>query len=450
MAIVAVACGSDSKASVTSAAPAASGAPASAAPADTNAPDATTGASATTAAGGTAACGAVGDKGAIEVFLIPSPSSTSIQSFIPAFEKQTCVKVNFSETPYGEAHQKQLLAYQQGDGQFDVAQFDNTFLAPFGAAKAMTPLDDFLSKSTEYDIADFSKGQQDYGKYDGKTLGLTLSTEPMIQWYRTDIYDALGLKPATTWDQYLANAKAVKESGKGDGVLMGFGPNVSWWFMTLVWSFGGHLYDDSLKPTVNTPEAVKATEYLKSLLQYAPEGAISANGDDVMFKFLGQDIGAVLNYSGYFGATLDPAANKYQGKIGTAPMPKGTADITHLAGWNIGIPADSKNKDNAWKFLEFVLGKSNAKAYLASGAAAIGRTSITSDTALVDKQPYLQLLTIPASSRIERYPQLKVWPEMDTTITQALTAILSNQTEVQSGLDKLNADLGPILAGEKG
>ena len=39
---------------------------------------------------------------------------------------------------------------------------------------------------------------------------------------------------------------------------------------------------------------------------------------------------------------------------------------------------------------------------------------------------------------------------MDVAITQAITAILSDQTGVQPGLDKLNDDLGPILAAEKG
>jgi len=228
------------------------------------------------------------------VFLIPSPSSTAIQSFIPAFEKKTGIKVNFSETPYGEAHQKELLSYQQKAGAYDVAQFDNTYLAAFGAAKVMTPLDDYLSKSTEYDIADFSKGQQDYGKHKGATLGLTLSTEPMIQWYRTDIYDALGLKPATTWDEFYANAKAVEDAKKGDGAIIGFGAGMDWWWMTLVWSFGGHLYDDKLKPTVDTPEAKTATDYMNSLLPLAPKGAITASGDDVTAKFLAQDIGAKL------------------------------------------------------------------------------------------------------------------------------------------------------------
>ena len=114
--------------------------------------------------------------GEINVFLIPSPSSTSIQSFIPEFEAETGIKVNVSETPYGEAHQKQLLSYNQKAGAYDIAQFDNTYLAPFCQAKAMLPLDSYISGSDEYDINDFGQGQQDYGKCKGETLGLTIST----------------------------------------------------------------------------------------------------------------------------------------------------------------------------------------------------------------------------------------------------------------------------------
>ena len=153
---------------------------------------------------GLSACGSGGGSdeelsGELNLFLIPSPSSTSIQSFIPEFEEKTGVKVNVSETPYGEAHQKQLLSYKQKAGAYDIAQFDNSFLAPFCQAQAMTPLGDWVNNSAEYDINDFGKGQQDYGKCaNGDLYGLTLSTEPMIQWYRTDIYEKLGLKPATT------------------------------------------------------------------------------------------------------------------------------------------------------------------------------------------------------------------------------------------------------------
>jgi len=386
-------------------------------------------------------------SGEINIFLIPSPSSTSIQSFIPEFEKTTGIKVKFSETPYGEAHQKQLLSYQQKAGAYDIAQFDNSFLAPFCQAKAMLPLDKYIAGSKEYDIADFSQAQQDYGKCKGESLGLTLSTEPMIQWYRTDIYKKLNLTPAKSWDEYYNNAKKIQAAGYG-GQIMGFGPNVSWWWMTLVWSFGGNLYDDNLNPTVNTKEAVAATDYLKKLLAVSPKGAITANGDDVTSRFLGENIGAMLNYSGYYGMALDPKINKNEGKIGTAPMPVGAADITHLAGWNIGIPADAKNPDAAWKFLEFVLGKTNAKAYLQSGAAAIGRQSIINDAELVATNPYLPQLNISSTSRVERYPQIAVWPEFETAAIDAVSQVLTGKQSTQAALDSLNEKLKPILAKE--
>jgi multiple sugar transport system substrate-binding protein len=402
---------------------------------------------------GLSACGSGGGSdeelsGELNLFLIPSPSSTAIQSFIPEFEEKTGVKVNVSETPYGEAHQKQLLSYNQKAGAYDIAQFDNSFLAPFCQAQAMTPLGDWVNNSSEYDINDFGKGQQDYGKCaNGDVYGLTLSTEPMIQWYRTDIYEKLGLQPATTWDEWYANAKKVQDSGAG-GQLIGFGPNVSWWWMTMVWSFGGTLYDENLNPTVNSPEAIAAVDYMKKLLSVSPKGAITANGDEVTSKFLGEEIGAMLNYSGYYGMALDPAINKHAGKFATAPMPKGAADITHLAGWNIGIPADAKNPNAAWAFLEFVLGKSNAKRYLESGAAAIGRKSIISDSSLLDMNPYLPQLEIPESSRIERYPQIAVWPEFEAAAIDAVTKVLTGKEQTKAAMDALNEKLKPILAKE--
>ena len=386
-------------------------------------------------------------SGEINVFLIPSPSSTSIQSFIPDFEAETGIKVNVSETPYGEAHQKQLLSYQQKAGAYDVAQFDNSFLMPFCQAQAMAPLDGYLGDSSEYDIADFSQSQQDYGKCNGETLGLTLSTEPMIQWYRTDIYEKLGLTPAKTWDEYYNNAKKVQAAGYG-GQIIGFGPNVSWWWMTMVWSFGGNLYDDALNPTVNSKEAIAATDFLKKLMTVSPKGASTANSDEVTSKFLGENIGAMINYSGYYGSVLDKSINKNEGKIGTAPMPKGSADITHLAGWNIGIPKDAKNPTAAWKFLEYVLGKTNAKAYLESGAAAIGRKSITTDADLLAKFPYLAQLEIPASSRIERYPQIAVWPEFEVAAIDAVTQVLNGKSDSTKAMTALNEKLKPILAKE--
>lgn len=306
----------------------------------------------------------------------------------------------------------------------------------------------FIAASAEYDIADFAQGRQDHGKYDGKTLGLTPSAEPMIRWYRTDIHADLGIQPAKTRSAQRASAKAVKAAGKGDGAMFGRGPNAGWWWMTLDWSFGGNLHDGHPNPTGNSAEAVAATRPVRDMSAYRPEGGISATGDDVTDKFLSTEPGATVQYSVHWGMAPDPANSMHAGKIGTAPMPMAAADITHLAGWNIGIPADAKNPEAAWTFPEFVLGTSNAKAYLMAGAAATGRNSVASDADLLAIHPYLPLLNIPACSRIERYPRIRVWPEFGKAVPDALPAMLSGEVEIQAGLDALSETLKPILAAE--
>lgn len=385
---------------------------------------------------------------AINVFLIPSPSADAMKAMIPAFTEATGINVNVSEVEYGTAHQKALLSIQSKQGAFDVVQFDNTFLAAFAKAGALTDIGDWAANSAEYDISDIPPSLQNYGDFDGTKYGLMLSTEPFIQWYRQDIYDKLGLKPATTWDEYKANAEAIQKSGEASGQMMGFGPNTTWWWMQLVWSFGGALYDSDYKPTVNTPEAAAATEYYKSLLASSPSGALGATGDDVTLQFVGSDIGQMVQYSGYAAGVFDPTSSKNAASIAVAPLPAGKVNAVELAGWNIGIPSDSPNPQCGWTFLEYMLGKSNAKTLLENGAAAIGRISIIDDPALQAKYPYLKLLNLSPDAVVNTYPQIVVWPEFDKVASDNLAKILSGEVPVQEGLDAMQAALEPVLAKE--
>ena len=50
--------------------------------------------------------------------------------------------------------------------------------------------------------------------------------------------------------------------------------------------------------------------------------------------------------------------------------------------------------------------------------------------------------------RIERYPQIRVWPEFEKAALDALAPILNGEVEVKPALDALNEKLKPILAQE--
>jgi len=64
----------------------------------------------------------------------------------------------------------------------------------------------------------------------------------------------------------------------------------------------------------------------------------------------------------------------------------------------------------------------------------------------VAKNPYLPQLEIPSSSRIERYPQIAVWPEFEVAAIDAVTQVLTGKQKTQAAL--VNEKLKPILAKE--
>ena len=381
----------------------------------------------------------------ITVFLIQSPTADAIKARIPDFTTETGITVNVVDAPYDDAHQKMLLAFNSKQGSYDVVQFDNPYLAPFASQGTLAPLDDYIQGSADYDIADFVPALQDYGKYEGSTYGLNLSTEPFLLWYRTDIYEELNLEVPTTWDEYLANAKAIQASGTADGQVIANASSVnSWWWLQLVWSFGGDLTDADGNPSVNSDAAVKATDFMKELLKVSPKSAVTANGDDATTLFTTQDVGQMINYSGYAPVIMNPETSKYTDTIAAATIPSGVTNIIELTGWNIGVPADSKKQANAWKFLEWLLSKNNTPKLMDAGAAAIGRTSIVNNAEITAKAPYIAMLG-PAAETGRRLPALTQWAEISNQIGVAVQDILTGKTSTAEGLDALNDQLAVTL-----
>jgi hypothetical protein len=74
---------------------------------------------------------------------------------------------------------------------------------------------------------------------------------------------------------------------------------------------------------------------------------------------------------------------------------------------------------------------------------------VAANEELLAIHPYLPLLSIPDTSRIERYPQLRVWPEFEKAVTDIMPEILTGKVTAQEGLDHLQERLVPIMARER-
>ncbi|MGZ4392293.1 MAG: ABC transporter substrate-binding protein [Gaiellaceae bacterium] len=383
----------------------------------------------------------------ITVGLITSPSADAIQKLAPQFTKKTGIKVKFVVQDWASGHQKYLLAFKSHQGLYDVIQFDDPYLGAFAAGHFLQPLDSMMNGSAAYDAKDIPAPIRQYGKIKGVTYALDLSSEPYLYWYRTDIFSKLHLKPAKTWDQYVTLAQKIQASGLGSGNTMGFAQSGSLpyhWFQ-LLWSAGGDMVDKNGHVNVTSAAAVKATNQLVALEKAAPSSALSGTDDDAVSEFCQQNVGQLMSFSGYWPVVHDKTKCKPWNKFATTTVPRGAgSNVSLLEGWHMGLPSDSKNKQAAWTFAEWLLGKANAANLLNAGAAAIARQSLLSNAALVKKYPYLPTLLATAKIARPAY-RYSTMPQITQEIANDLQNIMTGQTSVANGLKTMQGALSKIL-----
>ena len=387
------------------------------------------------------------DATTITVGLITSPSANAIQKLAPEFTKQTGIKVKFVLQDWASGHQKYLLAFKSHQGLYDVIQFDDPYIGAFAAGHYLEPLDKLMNGSKAYDATDIPAPIRNYGKINGVTYALDLSSEPYLYWYRTDVFTKLKLQPAKTWDGYVALAQKIQASKLASGNTMGFAQSGSLpyhWFQ-LLWSAGGDMVNSSGQATVTSPAAVKATEQLVALEKAAPSSASSGTDDDAVSEFCQQNVGQMMSFSGYWPVVHDKKQCKFWNEFATTTVPKGAgSSVSLLEGWHMGIPADSKNQAAAWTFMQWLLGKPNAVNLLNAGAAAIARQSLLSNATLVKKYPYLPTLLSTAKIARPAY-RYSTMPQITQEITNDLQNIMTGQTSVTSGLNTMEKALNKIL-----
>jgi len=388
----------------------------------------------------------------LTVLIVPSPSATALEAVAPAYTKQSGVAVHFVSVPYDQHATKLVLEGQSKSGSFDIAQFDQPALASIVPAKGLLALDKFITNDTTYDINDFPKPLQAYSQLDGATYGIPLSTEPYVNFYRTDIYKQLGLTPATTWQEVDSNAAAVSAKG---GTHYGwdgpYGPTIDSapeYFERLL-EHGGRLLDpQTSEPLLDTPIAIQTMQAFIDLAKYSPPSTLSGTSGDSATAFTQLDVGSNIQPSGWYGTLNDAKTSKAAGDVGVAPVPAGSGGpyppVNILKGWLIGINPNSQYQQESWNFLSFALGKQNVPAFIDAGAPVPGRTSTLESAEFNAGLPYLKYL-LPGIQSGTTLPTIPELGEITTAVCQAISSMANEGKNVASTMKSLNSKVRQVL-----
>lgn len=407
---------------------------------------------------------------AISVAVIPASYFDNLIALAPQFEALSGVKVRFEKVPPGQIRQKALLDLSSKTGTFATHAADPMYYPLYAANKWVEPLDKYLKDATLTDdrffhYEDIFKAWRDADSVDGKPYGIPYDGEVTVQVYRKDLYDAKGLKPAETYDQLLANAKALHDpANRVYGLAMrgfaGAGQNM-YIYPSLLRGFGGDWFDGK-NVVVNSPQAVQALEwYVNALTQYAPPAVRNWNWPDIADAFSQGTVACYLDAHSSAAVITNPEKSKVVGKIGYARWPKGPSGKRVTSIWNWGFPINAalseKAKKATWLFIQWAAsGETQARtSWKFAGPAkrsGLNRVSAWKSKEFAEAMKGAGDNFIPAAldslqqdTDVDWRPRVPQWPAIGEAMATGIQAALVGQKKPKEALDEAQARIQQIL-----
>lgn len=378
--------------------------------------------------------------------------TNEIVANLDKFKEETGITVDFQQLANDQLSNKIAVSSAAGGKDLDVIAFrplQETLL--FTNNGWVEPLNAYIAKSPDFDIDDFFKSAKDVCEVDGKMYGIPLMTEREIVYYNKTMFKNAGITSVPkTMDELMDVAKKLNNPDKGIAgiAIRGKGSDAVTQFSGFLRAFGGDFIVDG-KAAINTPEAIKAFQYYGELLKnYGPAGVANMGWTETQSLFTQGKAAMRIDADSQYGFALDPKNSLISGEVGYFTLPAGPAGAKpfNIVAWSLGISAGSKNKEAAWKFIEWSLGKEmDVKTQLVGNPST--RTSTWTNTEANKNFPAELVAVINETNPIgigtDRPFMINVG-EARTTIGTVITDAIMGK-DVEASANKANAEFQKIL-----
>jgi len=265
-------------------------------------------------------------------------------------EENPGASVKVTVIPFDAAYNKISTAIAGGQTP-DVTTVGTTWLPEFAATGALdvTPTD-LIDSSAFFD------GSWATTEVDGTSYGVPWYTETRLIYYRKDLAEKAGVTPEKGWsqDDLKAFAQALQdEAGAKWGINLQPGGQGSWQtYLPFAWQRGAELVDGE-EFTFNTEPMQEALEYYASFFEEGLSPTDLGEGG-LETGFINGDIGAFVSGPWHMGILRDQGGPEFEDKWALAPMPTEESGTSFTGGGDLVVFKDSKNRDTAWKFVDFL------------------------------------------------------------------------------------------------
>jgi multiple sugar transport system substrate-binding protein len=352
-------------------------------------------------------------------------------------------KIQIEVVPWDNLQQKLTTDISAG-ANADLSIIGTRWLLDFVSQDVVTPLDSYVTPDFK---ARFIDTFLTPSIMSGKVYGLPIAASARAMYYNKDVFKKAGYDaPPATWAEFKTAAEKIKATGGGvfPFGLQGKEIETDVYFYYALWSYGGEIIKGG-KSGLASQSALDAAALYKGFIDagLTEPGATSYNREDVQNLFKQGKVATVITAPFLTGQIRKEVPNL---PYGVAPIPAGpTGDQgTYGVTDSIVMFKNSKVKDEAWKFLDFLFTTEQrtkfdkVEGFLPVNAAEAKNPMFADDP---DLKVFASLLP-----KARFAPVIAGWEDIAQTTSNAIQKIYLGQGEAKATLADAAAKIDATLA----
>ncbi|TIS58524.1 MAG: sugar ABC transporter substrate-binding protein [Mesorhizobium sp.] len=353
------------------------------------------------------------------------------------------ITVKFEVVPWDVLLQKLTTDITAGTNA-DLSIIGTRWLIDFVQQDVAEPLDSYITPEfKDRFIETFLKPSI----MEGKTYGLPIAASARAMYYNKELFEKAGIaKPPATWTELQEDARKIKALGSG---TFGFGMQgkeieTDVYYYYAMWSYGTEILNKDGTSGLSTPGALEAAKLYKSMIDegLTEPGVTSNNREDVQNLFKQGKIGMMITAPFLSNQIKEEAPNL---KYGVAAIPAGPTGARGTYGVTDSIIMfkNSKNKDEAWKLLDFLFTKEQrAKFTQGEGFLPVNKEEAKMDY-YVNNADLAAFTSLLPDARFA--PVIPGWEEIAQITSDAMQKIYLGNSEPEAALKKAAEKANAVL-----
>ena len=362
--------------------------------------------------------------------------------------------LKISDVP-GESRKLYVTNLMARSSTPDVFAVDVIWPGEFAQRGWISPIGDAFS---EEDLNDFNASFREAATVDGQLYGVPLYVDGTQFFYRTDLLEKYDLEVPKTWEEVISASQTVLE-GENDPDLTGF---VSMWakieglfmnWLSFTYANGATFFDEEGNVSVNSPEAIAATQTMVDMLykhKIVPESILTMRPDDARTLFQ-QGRAVFMMVQDFVYAPLSADDSPVNGKFDFTRNPyfEGHPDApaTAMGGFLLAVNSNTEHREAAIKLVKHLTSYDLQLSAAVNASKSPGRMSVYDDSAVKDNSVLQKFGKAYAAGVVRPSAGTgSLYPKVSDAMQIAITSALHQSSTVEEALNDAQATIEKLLA----